>query len=72
MARQSANQLKVKKQVSGYVSQAHYRDCQSRDPLYSVKSRVTGKVVASHLTFLQATKQFGMEITQVELLPLQD
>lgn len=68
MARQSANQLKVKKQSSAYISQAHYRSMEVINPLYSVKE-ISGKVIATNLTFLQATKQFSGQLTNIQLVP---
>jgi hypothetical protein len=69
MGKQSANQLKAKKQISNYTSQAMYAGMQNGFQMYRVVRKSTNEVVGEQVTMKQFIRQFS-PLTHFNLEPL--
>lgn len=64
----SANALKVQKQHSNMVSTLINADRAIPQQLYQVEDKLSGHVLASHLSFVQVNKQFN--VRGIRMIPI--
>jgi hypothetical protein len=64
----SANALKVQRQTSAMVSNLINTDRAIVQQLYQVEDKLTGRVLASHLSFVQVNKQFN--VRGIKMIPI--